>query len=163
MAISSVTVTVMPPGFTVSVPSVHAPSPLSPPQPPPPPPPPATAAALSAPGGLLTLSATVVLWPEASVPAAGDTVTCPTRLEDSVTDQSTVPNEAFRVSVPPPLPSTIVVGVTVRMPRDGGELEAVVALLVAGAGEVGLALALDGGGGVGWDGGAEVGWEGVVL
>ena len=65
--------------------------------------------------------------------------------------------------MPPLRPSTIVVGVTVRMPRDGGELEAVVALLVAGAGEVGLALALDGGGGVGWDGGAEVGWDGFVL
>jgi len=41
------------------------------------------------------------------------------------------------------------------MPRDGGELEAVVALLVAGAGGVGFGLELDGG--------AEVGWDGVVL
>ena len=70
-------------------------------------------------------------------------------------DQSTAPNEAFKVSVPPFRPSTIVVGVTVRMPRAGGELEAVVALLVAGAGEVGFELALDGG--------AEVGWDGCVL
>ena len=89
------------------------------------------------------------------MPAAGDTVSWPTRLEDSVMDQSTAPKEAFRVSVPPLGPSTIVVGATVRMPRDGGELEAVVALLVAGAGGVGLELALDGG--------AEVGWDGVVL
>jgi hypothetical protein len=89
------------------------------------------------------------------VPAVGDTVTRPTRLEDSVMDQFTDPNEALRVSVPPFRPSTIVVGVTVRMPRDGGELEAVVALLVAGAGEVGFELALDGG--------AEVGWDACVL
>ncbi len=121
------------PGFTVSVPSAPA----------------AGAAAPAAPSGLLTLSVTVVLWPDASVPAVGETVTWPTRLDDSAMDQSTDPNEAFRVSVPPLLPSTIVVGVTVSRPRAGGELVAAVALLVAGAGEVGFELTLDGGAEVG--------------
>ena len=78
------------------------------------------------------------------MPAVGDTVTRPARLEDSAMDQLTEPNEAFRVSVPPFRPSTIVVGVTVRMPRLGDELAVAVALLVAGAGELGFALELDG-------------------
>jgi len=135
-------VTVISPGFTVSVQSAQTPGP-----------PPAWAAALRPPAsGLLTLSVTVVLWPEASVPAVGDTVTRPIRLEDSAMDQLTAPNEAFRVSVPPFRPSTIVVGVTVRMPRLGGELVVVVALLVDGAGEVGFGLGLDGGAEVGGDG-----------
>jgi hypothetical protein len=89
----------------------------------------------------------VTLCPEASVPAADDTVTRPARLEDSTMDQSTEPNDALMVSVAPFVPTTIVVGVTVKMPRLGGELLAGgllgAALLVAGAGE--LALALDGG------------------
>jgi hypothetical protein len=132
---SSTTVTVMSPGFTVSVQSAHAPTP----------PPPASAASRRPPSRLPALSETVVLCPEASVPAVGDTVTWPTRLDDSAMDQLTAPNEAFRVSVPPLRPSTIVVGVTVRMPRLGGdELAVVVALLVDGAGELGFALELDG-------------------
>jgi len=94
----------------------------------------------------------VVLCPEAKVPAVGDTVTWPIRLEDSAMDQLTEPNEAFRVSVPPFRPSTIVVGVTVRMPRLGGDELAVVALLVEGAGELGLALELDAGAEVVGDG-----------
>ena len=130
---SKTTVTVMSPGFTVSVQAAHAP------------PPPARAAARRPPGGLLARSEMVALCPAASVPAVGDTVTWPTRLEDSATDQLTEPNEAFRVSEPPFRPSTIVVGVTVRMPRLGDELAVAVALLVAGAGELGFALELDGG------------------
>lgn len=79
-------------------------------------------------------------------------MTRPARLEDSATDQSTEPSEAFRVSVPPFRPSTIVVGVTVRMPRLGDELAVAVALLVLGARELGLALELDGGAEAGGDG-----------
>jgi len=138
--ISSTTVTVMSPGFTVSVQAAHAPAP----------PPLAGAAWRTPPNRLPALSETVVLCPEASVPAVGDTVTRPTRLEDSAMDQLTEPNEAFRVSVPPSRPSTIVVGVTVRMPRVGDELA--VALLVDGAGELGFALELDAGAEVGGDG-----------
>ena len=126
---SRTTVTVMLPGFTVSVQSVHAPCPVR-------------AAGRSAPSGLETPSVTVVLCPEASVPAVGETVTWPTRPEDSAMDQLTDPNDAFRVSVPPFGPSTIVVGVTVSRPRLGGELVAAVAVLadVLGAGELGFAL-----------------------
>jgi hypothetical protein len=144
---SSTIVTVMLPGFTVSVQAAHAPPPplLS-----------AGAASRRAPSRpfsrLAALSETVVLCPEASVPAVGDTVTRPTRLEDSVMDQLTEPNDAFRVSAPPLRPSTIVVGVTVRTPRLGDELGVGVALLVAGAGELGGALELDGGDEAGRDG-----------
>ena len=141
--ISSTTVTVMLPGFTVSVQAAHAPAP---------PPSSASAASRRPPSRLPALSETVVLCPEASVPAVGDTVTWPTRLEDSAMDQLTEPNEAFRVSVPPFRPSRIVVGVTVRMPRLGDELAVAVALLVAGAGELAFALELDGGAEVGGDG-----------
>ena len=78
------------------------------------------------------------------MPAAGDTVTCPTRLEDSEMDQLTAPNDAFRVSGAPFKPTTIVVGETLRMPRAGGELAGELAgadeELVAGAGELGLVL-----------------------
>ena len=133
--------TVMLPGFTVSVQAAHAP-----------PPPPASAASRRPPSRLPALSETVVLCPDASVPAVGDTVTWPTRLEDSAMDQLTEPNEAFRVTVPPFRPSTIVVGVTVRMPRLGDELAVAVALLVVGAGELGFALELGGGAEVGGDG-----------
>ncbi len=118
--------TVMLPGFTVSVQSVHASRP-------------ARTADRSPPGRLETPSVTVVLCPEASVPAVGETVTWPTRLEDSAMDQLTDPNEAFKVSVPPSVPSTIVVGVTVSRPRPGGELVAGPAD-VLGAGELGFAL-----------------------
>jgi hypothetical protein len=133
MLTSRMTVTVMLPGFTVSVQSAHAP-------------PPAVAAGRRPPARPLALRLTVVLWPEASVPADGETVTRPTRLDDSVIDQSTEPNEAVRVSVPPFSPSTIVVGVTVSTPRLGaelgGELAGAGALEVLAAGE--LAFALDG-------------------
>ena len=134
MLTSRTTVTVMPPGLTVRVQATHAPTP----------PDPAASAARRAPSRPLALTVTVVLCPEASVPAAGDTVTCPTRLEDSEMDQLTVPNEAFRVSGLPFRPITIVVGETVRMPRLGGELGGELAgadeELVAGAGELGFAL-----------------------
>ena len=135
--------TVMLPGFTVRVQATHAPSP---------PPPPVRAAARCPPSRPLALTVTVVLWPEASVPDAGETVALPTRPDDSAMDQLTDPNEAVRVSVVPFRPTTIVVGDTARMPRLGGELAVAVALPVAGAGEVGFALALDGGAEVGGDG-----------
>ena len=133
---SRTTVTVIPPGFTVSVQPAHAPTPT----------------ADRAPSGLLAVTVTVVLWPEASVPDAGDTVTCPSRLEDSEMDQLTVPNEAFRVSGLPFRPITIVVGETVRMPRAGGELAGAAEELADfdGAGEV--VFALDAGAGLVGDG-----------
>ena len=131
------------PGFTVSVQSA---------QPPTPQPAPAGLALYKPLSRLPPLSETVALCPEAKVPAVGDTVTSPTRPDDSAMDQLTDPNEAVRVSVAPFTPSTIVVGVTVRMPRLGDELAVAVALLVAGAGELGLALELDGGAEVGGDG-----------
>jgi hypothetical protein len=125
----------MAPGFTVSVPPGHSPlPPLTP----------AALASRSPAPATRALSETVVLWPEASVPAAGDTVTRPIRPEDSVMDQFTGPNEALRVSEPPLAPSTIVVGVTFSSPRLGAELVVGEALLVLGAGELGLALGLDG-------------------
>jgi hypothetical protein len=129
-------VTVILPGFTVSVQSTHAPA-LS-----------ATAPALRPPSRLLALSVTVVLWPEASVPDVGDTVTCPISPDDSAMDQSTDPNDADRVSVPPFTPTTIVVGVTVRTPRLGGELEG--AEVVLGAGELGFGLGFELGFGLGF-------------
>jgi len=133
---SRTTVTVMFPGFTVSVQATHAPAA---------PPPPASAAARRPPSRRPALSETVVLCPEASVPAVGDTVTRPTSPEDSAMDQLTEPNEAFRVSVPFSA-STIVVGATVRVPRlGGGELAVGVELLGDGAGELGRALELDAG------------------
>jgi hypothetical protein len=57
------------------------------------------------------------------------------------------------------------VGVTVRTPRLGDELAVAVALLVAGAGEVGLGLELDGGAedGGAEDGGAEDGGDGCPV
>ena len=105
--------TVILPGSTVSVQPVHAPTRA---------------------GRLLALSETVVLWPEASVPDVGETVTWPISPDDSAMDQSTDPNDADRVSVPPFTPTTIVVGVTVKMPRAGGELVVAEALLVVGLG-----------------------------
>lgn len=132
--------TVMPPGFTVSVQATHAPTPL---------PPPVRASARRPPSRLLALTVTVALWPEASVPELGETVTLPTRLEDSVMDQLTDPDAAVRVSVLPFRPTTIVVGDTCRVPGLGAELLGAGAELdaagVDGAGELGRALALDGG------------------
>jgi len=147
-------VTVMLPGFTVSVQSAH---------PPPPQPAPAGAALDKPLTRLPAVSETVALCPEARVPAVGDTVTLPTRPDDSAIDQLTEPYEAVRVSVPPLRPSTIVVGVTVSRPRLGDELAVGEALLVAGAGELGLAL--DGGAEVGGDevGGDEVGGDGCPV
>ena len=141
MLVSSVIVTVMLPGFTVSVPLAHSP----------PPPPQAGTASLRAPVAPPATppaeSETAVVRPEARVPAVGDTVTRPARLEDSAMDQLTGPNpETFRVSEPPLAPSTIVVGVTVSRPwRGGDELAVVEGLLGDGAGELGLPLELDAG------------------
>jgi len=87
------------------------------------------------------------------VPDVGETVTLPTRLEDSAMDQLTDPDEAVRVSVLPFTPTTIVVGDTRRMPGLGAGLLGAGAELdaagVDGAGELGRALALDGGAEVG--------------
>ncbi|MGH3152556.1 MAG: hypothetical protein ACRDOB_17755 [Streptosporangiaceae bacterium] len=88
------------------------------------------------------------------MPDVGETVTLPTRLEDSAMDQLTDPDEAVKVSVLPFRPTTIVVGDTRRKPRLGAELllGAGAELDVAGvdgAGELGRALALDGGAEVG--------------
>ena len=138
--------TVMLPGFTVSVQATHAPTP----------PPPVIAAARRPPSRLLALTVTVALWPEASVPAVGEIVMLPTRPDDSVMDQSTDPDEAVRVSVLPFRPTRIVVGDTARVPGLGEELGVagaeLVAVLVDGAAELGCALALDGGAEVGGDG-----------
>ena len=62
-------------------------------------------------------------------------------------DQLTETNpEAFRVSEPPLVPSTIVVGITVSRPwRGGDELAVGGELLGDGAGELALALELDAG------------------
>lgn len=139
---SRTTVTVMSPGFTVSVQPTHRL--MS-----------SDAAAGWRPSSRLPmgLSVTVALSPGASVPAVGETVTLPIRPDDSAIDQLTGPSEARKVSVPPFRPTTIVVGVTVRMPRLGEELadgDAEVAVLVDGAGELGFAL--DAGAGLVGDG-----------
>jgi hypothetical protein len=131
-------VTVILPGSTVSVQPTHAPT-LS-----------AAAPALSPLSALLALSVTVALWPEASVPDAGDTLTLPISPDDSAIDQSTDPNDADRVKLPPFTPTTTVVGVTVRTPRLGGELAgAEVDLLGLGLG-VGFGLGLGVGFGLGF-------------
>jgi hypothetical protein len=97
-------VTVIPPGFTVSW--------------------------LSTDAGLVTDRATVVLWPEASVPEEGETVTLPIRLGGSVMDHVTGPPEAVRVRVAPVRGLTrIVVGVTLSVPGLGGGGVAEVVLL----------------------------------
>ena len=124
--------TVMLPGFTVSVQSAHA----------------ARTAAGGPPGVLETLSVTVVPCPEASVPAVRDTATWPTRPEDSVMDQLTDPNDAVRLSVPPFRPSTIVLGVTASRPWRGGEPVAAVAVLADVPGADELPFALDAGAGL---------------
>lgn len=65
--------------------------------------------------------ATVALWPAASVPDDGETVSLPIRLADSVTDHVTGPPEAVTVRLPPSSGlSTIAVGDTLSVPGAGG-------------------------------------------
>src|SRR5260370_21956198 len=113
----SKTVTVIPPGFTVSW--------------------------LSSEARPLTERVTVTLWPDASVPAAGATVSLPIRLDASVMDHLTGPPEAVKVRLPPVIGlSRIDLGVTLSLPclggggaeEEAGGLAGVV--LVDGAGDV---------------------------
>ena len=96
--------------------------------------------------GLVTMRETVTLWPDASVPADGETVTWPSRLEDSAMDHVTGPPEAVSVRLPPrPGVSKILFGVTVSVPcfGGGGVAEGVLVTLVVlddGAGEPGDVL-----------------------
>jgi hypothetical protein len=138
---SMMTVTLMLPGFTTSWQPTHTPAP------------PLTrsaAARTELAGGrpaavLLTLRATVVLWPATSLPDVGETASSPTRPEDSAMNHDTGPPEAVRVRVPPRSGlTTIVRGLTLSVPGAGGRVGAALvavlvglALLVVGAGEVG--------------------------
>jgi hypothetical protein len=99
----------------------------------------------------LTDRATVALWPAASVPEDGETVSLPIRLEDSVIDQVTGPPEAVTVRLPPSSGlSTIAVGVTLIVPGagagGGGGGGAAVAVLVGVPVAVLVAVALPVGG-----------------
>jgi hypothetical protein len=124
------TVTVMPPGFTASRPS--------------------TLTALTVPRAAATLwpdtvplapTETVALWPAASLPEDGETVTSPIRADDSVMDHVTGPPEAVRVRVPPSGGlSTMVVGVTLSVP--GMSVKVGVGALLAVLAAVLLAAAL---------------------
>ena len=91
----------------------------------------------------------VALWPAASLPPDGATVSSPARLADSVMDHDTGPPLALKVRLPPSVgPSVMAVGVTLSVPcAGGGAPEEVpvavlvgVALLVDGAGEAGGVL-----------------------
>src|ERR1700677_4499559 len=135
-------------------------------------PPGLTASWLSTEARPLTDRATVALWPAASVPEDGETVSLPIRLEGSVIDHVTGPPDAVTVRLPPSSGlSTIVVGVTLSVPCAGGGgggggggaavavlvggLVAVlvaVALLVGGAGEPGAVPRPDEGAGVDGEG-----------
>ncbi|HEY6294294.1 MAG TPA: hypothetical protein VIX15_01400, partial [Streptosporangiaceae bacterium] len=125
------TVTVIPPGCTVSCPPTVSRS--------------------------LAVTVTVVLEPDASVPDDGDTVRPPTRPGDSVMDQFTGPFDAVRVRVAElPTLSTTDAGLTPSVPGaggDGGDEDegGGVVLLALGlaAGEFGLMVTLDDGSGVG--------------
>jgi len=125
------TVTLMPPGFTVSWQPTHASTGF-----------PRGASAVRPVAAPLTLRVTAVLRPASSRPEDGATVSSPTRPGDSVTDQVTGPPEAFSVRVPPSKGlSTIVLGVTLSVPAIGGGVAVAVPVAVAvavdGAGELG--------------------------
>lgn len=83
----------------------------------------------------------VALWPARSVPDDGLTLSSPSRLDPSLTDQFTGPPSAVIVTaVPPSVLSTTVPVETDRVPGAGAEV---------GAGEVAGAVdggAVDGGG-----------------
>jgi hypothetical protein len=134
MLTAMTTVTLIPPGFTVSWQPTHAPTEL-----------PRAASAVTP---LAALRVTVVLRPASSRPDEGATVTLPIRAPDSVMDQVTGPPEAVSVRVPPSSGlSTMVLGVTLSVPGAGGGGALVVpvavgvglpvALLEDGAGELG--------------------------
>jgi hypothetical protein len=136
---SKTTVTLMPPGFTVSWQPAHTP----------PPSPPAARAPRTPPSVLLTLRVTVVLRPASSRPEDGATDSLPTRPGDSVMDHCTGPPDAVSVTLPPDSAlTTIVLGVTLSVPVAGGgvggALVAVAVALLDGAGELGDGLWLDG-------------------
>jgi hypothetical protein len=85
----------MPPGFTVSW--------------------------LSSETRLATRTETVTLCPAASVPPDGETVTRPSRLEDSAMDQVTGPPDAVSVMLAPRTGlSSTVLGDTLSVPCGGG-------------------------------------------
>jgi hypothetical protein len=109
----------MPPGFTASRPSTLTALTV-----------PRAAATLWPDTVSLALTATVALWPAASRPEDGETVTSPIRAEDSVMDHVTGAPEAVRVRVPPSGGlSTMVVGVTLSVP--GMSVKVGVAVLLA--------------------------------
>jgi hypothetical protein len=82
------------------------------------------------------------------VPDAGEAVSSPIRLEDSLIDQFTEPPEAVRLTVvEPPTVSRIDVGFTLSFPGGGGGGGVV---LLDGAGELGLGLVADGWGEEPW-------------
>ncbi len=131
MLMSMTTVTLMPPGFTVSWQPTHAPTGFPP-----------WAASAVRPAGPLALRLTVVLRPASSRPDDGATVSSPTRPGDSVMDHVTGPPEAVSVRVPPSSGlSTIVLGVTLSVPAGGGGVAVAEAVGVG----VGVALLVDGG------------------
>src|SRR2546427_12166827 len=69
----------------------------------------------------LTDRVTVTLWPDASVPAEGATVSLPIRLDGSVMDHVTGPPEAVSVKDPPVIGlSRIDLGATLSVPCFGG-------------------------------------------
>ena len=89
----------------------------------------------------LTDRVTVTLWPDASVPAEGATVSLPIRLDGSAIDHVTGPPEAVRVILPPVTGlSRTDVGVTLSVPCLGGgggaEEDGLAGVLVDGAGDV---------------------------
>ncbi len=135
MLTARMTVTLMPPGLTVSWQPTQAPTP--------PPPPSATRASRPVPA-LLALIATVTLWPACSRPEDGVTVSLPSRPADSVMDHDTGPPVAVsRRDAPSSGLTVIVLGVTPSVPGAGGGVEVAVLVLADGAGELGEGLWLD--------------------
>lgn len=96
---------------------------------------------------LVTLRETVTLWPDASVPADGEAITLPSRLDDSVMDHVTGPPDAVNVRLPPFAVAGVIkilVADTCSVPGAGGG-GALVVPVVLGAGELGFGPALDDG------------------
>ena len=86
----------------------------------------------------------MTVWPGASVPDDGKTLSLSIPVPGLVMDQVTGPFEALKVREPPRGGvRTIVVGVTVSVPCAGGG-EVVLVLLVDDAGELGVGLVVEG-------------------